>query len=105
MARLCAYYSLCPLIDQKSLLGIAEDSASGCVIVTLGKNIVIRYKVRFVIVIYFKLRKWKKDADLLEQNLPETDRRQPNISWTFLHETKRKIKGMHGGSYFGHLLW
>lgn len=45
MAKLCAYYSLCPLIDQTSLLGIAEDSTSGCVIVTLGKNIVIRYKL------------------------------------------------------------
>ncbi|PNF31620.1 hypothetical protein B7P43_G17189 [Cryptotermes secundus] len=45
MARLCAYYSLCPLIDQRSLLGVAEDSTSGCVIVTLGKNIVIRYKL------------------------------------------------------------
>lgn len=55
MARLCAYYSLCPLIDQRSLLGVAEDSTSGCVIVTLGKNIVIRYKVRFTIVVtYFK---------------------------------------------------
>jgi hypothetical protein len=50
MAKLCACYSLCPLIDQRSLLGVAEDSASGCVIVTLGKNIVIRYKVRFIIV-------------------------------------------------------
>lgn len=46
MARLCAYYSLFPLIDHRSLLGIAEDSTSDCVIVTLGKNI-IRYKVRF----------------------------------------------------------
>ncbi|KAJ9575909.1 hypothetical protein L9F63_007221 [Diploptera punctata] len=45
MARLGAYYSLCPLIDQKSLLGVAEDSATGCVIVTLGKNMVIRYKL------------------------------------------------------------
>ncbi|XP_069688023.1 nucleolar protein 11-like isoform X1 [Periplaneta americana] len=45
MARLCAYYSLCPLIDQKSLLGVAEDSTSDCVIVTLGRNIVIRYKL------------------------------------------------------------
>ncbi|PSN52742.1 hypothetical protein C0J52_06156 [Blattella germanica] len=45
MARLFAYYSLCPLIDQKSILGVAEDSTSGCVIVTLGKNIVIRYKL------------------------------------------------------------
>lgn len=52
MAKLCAYYSLCPLIDQTSLLGIAEDSASGCVIVTLGKSIVIRYKVRVTIIRY-----------------------------------------------------
>jgi hypothetical protein len=53
MAKLCAYYSLCPLIDQRSLLGIAEDPISGLVIVTLGKSIVIRYKVRFTIVRLF----------------------------------------------------
>ena len=47
MARLGAYYSLCPLIDQKSLLGVAEDSMTGCVVVTLGKNMVIRYKVKY----------------------------------------------------------
>lgn len=58
MAKLCAYYSLCPLIDQTSLLGIAEDSTSGCVIVTLGKNIVIRYKVR-VIIIRYLLREYR----------------------------------------------
>jgi hypothetical protein len=58
MARLCAYYSLCPLIDQRSLLGIAEDSTSDCVIVTLGKNIVIRYKVRFTVVTFY-IKLWK----------------------------------------------
>lgn len=46
MAKLSSYYTLCPLIDQQSLLGVEKDANSGCVIVTLGKNIVIRYKVR-----------------------------------------------------------
>lgn len=45
MARLNSYYTLCPLIDQQNLLGVEADSNSGCAIVTLGKNIVIRYKV------------------------------------------------------------
>ena len=59
MAKLCAYYSLCPLIDQTSLLGIAEDSTSGCVVVTLGKSIVIRYKVRVTIIRYLREKKVK----------------------------------------------
>lgn len=46
MAKLGAYYSLCPLIDHRSLLGICEDTEPGNVIVTLGKNIAIKYKVR-----------------------------------------------------------
>lgn len=45
MARLSSYYTLCPLIDQQSLLGVEKDSEPGCAIVTLGRNIVIRYKV------------------------------------------------------------
>lgn len=45
MAKLFSYYGLCPLIDQKSFLGLSEDKVPGCVIVTLGKKIVIRYKV------------------------------------------------------------
>lgn len=45
MAKLGAYYGLCPLIDQRNLLGIAEDSEPGHVIVTLGKNIAIKYRI------------------------------------------------------------
>lgn len=47
MAKLSSYYTLCPLIDQQNLLGVQKDSDPGCAIVTLGRNIVIRYKVRF----------------------------------------------------------
>jgi hypothetical protein len=65
MAKLCAYYSLCPLIDQTSLLGIAEDSTSGCVVVTLGKSIVIRYKVRVTIMRYLE-RKQVRDPHILK---------------------------------------
>ena len=46
MAKLSSYYTLCPLIDQQSLLGVEKDADPGCAIVTLGRNIVIRYKVR-----------------------------------------------------------
>lgn len=45
MAKLGTYYSLCPLIDHRSLLGICENGEPGNVIVTLGKNIAIKYKV------------------------------------------------------------
>lgn len=45
MAKLGIYYGLCPLIDQKSLLGVSEDAIEGHVIVTLGKNMAINYKV------------------------------------------------------------
>nr|XP_018896692.1 PREDICTED: nucleolar protein 11 [Bemisia tabaci] len=45
MAKLSTRFDLCRLIDLKSLLGVSEDSEPGCVIVTLGKNIVIRFKI------------------------------------------------------------
>lgn len=44
MAKLNSCYPLCPLIDR-SPIGVTSDSDSGCAIVTLGKNIVIRYKL------------------------------------------------------------
>lgn len=47
MAKLGTFYSLCPLIDTSSLLGIAQDVEKGVLIVTLGKNISSRYKVRY----------------------------------------------------------
>ncbi|XP_071636427.1 nucleolar protein 11 [Temnothorax longispinosus] len=46
MAKLNSYYTLCPLIDQQSLLGVEKDKESGCAVVTLGRNIVIRYKLQ-----------------------------------------------------------
>ncbi|KAF5277472.1 hypothetical protein FQR65_LT03809 [Abscondita terminalis] len=45
MAKLGAYYGLCPLIDQRNLLGVSEDSEPGHVIVTLGRNIAIKYRI------------------------------------------------------------
>lgn len=45
MAKLHSYYGLCPIIDQYSLLGIAEDCEKGHAIVTLDKNICIKYRV------------------------------------------------------------
>lgn len=45
MAKISSCYQLCPLIDQKSFLGVSDDAVNGFVIVTLGKNIVIRYKL------------------------------------------------------------
>lgn len=45
MAKLSAYYGLCPLIDHRSLLGITPDRENGVVIVTLGNNIAIKFRV------------------------------------------------------------
>nr|CAH7755127.1 unnamed protein product [Callosobruchus chinensis] len=45
MAKLGAYYALCPIIDTKSILGVSEDAEKGFVIVTLDKNIASKYKL------------------------------------------------------------
>ncbi|KAF9791535.1 hypothetical protein SFRURICE_003231 [Spodoptera frugiperda] len=45
MAKLHNYYVLCPLIDQKSFLGVAEDKVEEHVIVTLGRNVVNKYQL------------------------------------------------------------
>lgn len=47
MAKLYSYYTLCPLNDQQSLLGVEKDVDPGCAIITLDRNIAIRYKVSF----------------------------------------------------------
>ena len=47
MAKLCSYYTLSPLIDQQNLLGVEKDSSPGCAVITLGRNIIMRYKVSF----------------------------------------------------------
>lgn len=51
MAKLLSYYRLCPLIDTKNLLGISNDCEKGIVLVTLGRNLVIKYRVRIRIFI------------------------------------------------------
>ncbi|XP_055624508.1 nucleolar protein 11-like [Toxorhynchites rutilus septentrionalis] len=40
MAKLLAYYSLCPINDVGEFLGLSRDVHAGCVINTLGRNIV-----------------------------------------------------------------
>lgn len=45
MAKLHSYYVLCPLIDQKSFLGVAHDKEEETIIVTLGRNVVNKYRV------------------------------------------------------------
>ncbi|XP_061714785.1 nucleolar protein 11 [Cydia pomonella] len=45
MAKLQSYYVLCPLIDQKSFLGISEDKEEQTVVVTLGRNVVNKYRL------------------------------------------------------------
>lgn len=45
MAKLHNYYVLCPLIDQKSFLGVSADKEPKHVIVTLGRNVVNKYQV------------------------------------------------------------
>jgi len=45
MAKFSACYHICPLIDQKNFLVVTDESVNNCVIITLGKNMVIRYKL------------------------------------------------------------
>lgn len=45
MAKFGHYFGLCSLIDHRALLGISEDSENGNVLVTLGKNIAMKYGV------------------------------------------------------------
>lgn len=45
MAKILPCYSLCPLIEQKSFLGLTEDAESDTVIVTANSNIIGRYRV------------------------------------------------------------
>jgi len=44
MVSLSTAYGLCSLIDQEGFVHVSEDD-SECAIVTLGKNIAIRYRV------------------------------------------------------------
>ncbi|CAG9088657.1 unnamed protein product [Plutella xylostella] len=45
MAKLHSYYVLCPLIDQKSFLGVSSDKDAENVIVTLGRNVVNKHRL------------------------------------------------------------
>uniref|UniRef100_A0A6B2EC70 Putative nucleolar protein 11 n=1 Tax=Phlebotomus kandelakii TaxID=1109342 RepID=A0A6B2EC70_9DIPT len=45
MAKLLAYYTLCPVNDSREFLGISADSESGAIINTLTRNIVIITKL------------------------------------------------------------
>lgn len=45
MAKILAPYSLCPLIEHKNFLGVSDDALSDCVIVTLSRNMVIRFRL------------------------------------------------------------
>lgn len=45
MAKLHNYYVLCPLIDQNSFLGVSQDQDVENVLVTLGRNVVNKYRV------------------------------------------------------------
>ncbi|XP_032520296.2 uncharacterized protein LOC116772284 [Danaus plexippus] len=45
MAKLHNYYVLCPLIDQNSFLGVSQDKDDENVIVTLGRNVVNKYRL------------------------------------------------------------
>ncbi|XP_063228658.1 uncharacterized protein LOC134534276 [Bacillus rossius redtenbacheri] len=46
MAKFKQPYVLCPLIGQRTLLGVANDEDNDCVIATLGKNMIVRYKLQ-----------------------------------------------------------
>lgn len=49
MAKLHNYHILCPLIDQKSFLGVAKDKEVEHVIITLGRNVVNKHRVKQLI--------------------------------------------------------
>lgn len=46
MAKLLSYFNLCPIMDPKDFLGVAEGKEEGTIINTLGRNIIIIIKVR-----------------------------------------------------------
>lgn len=48
MAKLHSYYVLCPLIDRNSFLGVSEDREKENVVVSLGRNVVNKYRVRII---------------------------------------------------------
>ncbi|XP_041986875.1 nucleolar protein 11 [Aricia agestis] len=45
MAKLHSYYVLCPLIDRNSFLGVSEDSDQDNCIVSLGRNVINKYRL------------------------------------------------------------
>ncbi|CAF4927584.1 unnamed protein product [Pieris macdunnoughi] len=45
MAKFYSYYVLCPLIDQNSFLGVTKDKEPETVVVTLGRNVVNKYRL------------------------------------------------------------
>ncbi|XP_050351712.1 nucleolar protein 11 [Nymphalis io] len=45
MAKLHNYFVLCPLIDQNSFLGVSQDRDEENVIVTLGRNVVNKFRL------------------------------------------------------------
>lgn len=47
MAKLLSYYSLCPINDVREFLGLSRDVDTGCVINTLGRNIIQVVKVGY----------------------------------------------------------
>ncbi|KOC68705.1 Nucleolar protein 11-like [Habropoda laboriosa] len=103
MAKLYSYYTLCPLIDQQNLLGVERDSESGCAIVTLGRNIVIRYKLQDL----KQLSSWTSKDRLTAQVIyDETTHQYAAIFnekkirlWSAEETDLNNIKGSHGRLY------
>lgn len=63
MAKLHNYYVLCPLIDQNSFLGVSQDQENENIIVTLGRNVVNKYRVIYFLFMFnFKI----KNLDFLQ---------------------------------------
>lgn len=53
MAKLLSYYHLCPINDQKEFLGLSQGRENGTVINTLGRNIIINFKVSCLFTIVY----------------------------------------------------
>jgi hypothetical protein len=49
MAKLLAFYNLCPISNTKEFLGVSKDAEPGTIINTFGKNMALVMKVKILI--------------------------------------------------------
>jgi hypothetical protein len=69
MGTLSPPFILCPLSDRKELMGMSEDKLNNKVIVTIGRNIAIRYHVSERRLSKFETRFWNASSMYLSMCL------------------------------------